>query len=257
MLVERPWPEAAELAAADLGGRVVLVTGASGGLGSAIARRCAAAGATVVLSARRPPPLEALYDALVESGAAQPAIHPLDLVEAGPEQCRALADGIAATCGRLDAVVYAHAHFEALSQFGPARAADYVRALAVNATAPGVLTAALGPLLAASGAGHLLFVLDDPARVGRAYWGGYGVSKRALGALADQLADEWEAGPIHVQGILPPPMRTRLRRAAYVDRPGESLLEPDHIAAAVPALLADAEGRWRNALLRWPPAGEV
>lgn len=246
------WPTPEVAAAARLDGHVVLVTGATGGLGREIAGACARAGATVVLLARRLQPLERLYDELVAAGAPEPAIQQLDLATADAAACARVAEGIVETCGRLDAVVFAHAHFEALSQFGPARCADWEKAMRVNATATGLLAAATSPALAATGAGSLLFVLDDPARVGRAYWGGYGVSKQAAAALAAQLADEWEAGPIRVQAIQPAPMGTRLRNAAYVGLPDEVLLAPADIAARVPVLLGPAGAETRSRLLGWP-----
>jgi NAD(P)-dependent dehydrogenase (short-subunit alcohol dehydrogenase family) len=251
---EGNWPTPEDAAAARLDGRVVLVTGATGGLGREVSLACARAGATVVLLARRLTPLERLYDELVAAGAPEPAIQQLDLAGADAAACATVADGIVETCGRLDAVVFAHAHFESLSQFGPARCADWDKAMRVNATATGLLAACASPALAATGAGSLLFVLDDPARVGRAYWGGYGVSKLAVAALADQLADEWEAGPIRVQAVQPAPMGTRLRNASYVGLPNEVLLAPADLASRVPALLGPGGEATRNCLLRWPIA---
>ena len=86
-----------------------------------------------------------------------------------------------------------------------------------------------------------MFVLDDVARVGNAFWGGYGVSKHALLGLASIVHEETENTAVRMHAVLPPPMRTALRRAAYY---GENTLahpEPAHTAAAIAWLLgADA-----------------
>jgi NAD(P)-dependent dehydrogenase (short-subunit alcohol dehydrogenase family) len=86
-----------------------------------------------------------------------------------------------------------------------------------------------------------VFVLDDPARVGKAFWGGYGVAKHALAGVASIVHEETERSPVRTHAMLPGPMRTVLRRAAYY---GEDTLmhpEPDFAADAVVWLLG-AEG---------------
>jgi NAD(P)-dependent dehydrogenase (short-subunit alcohol dehydrogenase family) len=225
-----------------LRGRVVLVAGAAGGVGAAAARAAAAAGATVVLLGRRVKPLERLYDELVAAGAPQPAIYPLDLEGATPEDYATLSERIEVECGRLDGVVLAAARFTGLVPLAQSEPLDFARAVHVNLTAPWLLLQACLPLLARSDDPSLVFVLDDAARAGRAYWGGYGIAKQALAALAAMLASEQENSPLRVHGLLPPPLRTALRARAYIAEDPGTLPVPEVLAPAIVYLLG-SDGR--------------
>ena len=86
--------------------RVVLITGASGGLGRVLARACAARGATVVLHGRVVRKLEALYDEIVSVGGAEPTILPLDLAAANAEDFANVASALHSQHGRIDAIVH-------------------------------------------------------------------------------------------------------------------------------------------------------
>jgi NAD(P)-dependent dehydrogenase (short-subunit alcohol dehydrogenase family) len=85
----------------------------------------------------------------------------------------------------------------------------------------------------------VVFVLDDPERMGRAYWGAYGVAKQALAGLVAILRDEWESTRVRAQALLPAPMRTPLRGAAYLGENALDLPPPDAAANAVVYLLGD------------------
>lgn len=236
-----------------LAGRVILVTGAHGGLGEAAVRACAAAGATVVLLGRRVPKLTKLYDALEASGAPQPAIYPLDLAGATPDDYADLAAAIERDCGRLDGIVHCAAEFKGLVSLENTPPEDWHRALHVNLTAPMLLTRACLPLLRQREDAAVVFVLDDPARTGRALWGGYAVSKFALAGLVEVLCDELDRSPVRVHGLLPGPMRTALRGKAYfAEDPGE-VPEASAYAAACVRLLGP-DGRAEPAVVRATPA---
>src|SRR5690606_4509340 len=92
--------------------RVVLVTGANGGLGRACALECARAGATVVLAGRKVQALERLYDEIESLGAPKPAIYPIDLAGASADDYASMAEALRIQCGHLDAIVHAAALFE-------------------------------------------------------------------------------------------------------------------------------------------------
>lgn len=211
----------------SLRGRVVLVTGACGGLGRAVALAAATAAATVVLLGRKPRPLEKLYDEIVALGAAKPALYPLDLAGATPRDYADMAAAIERECGRLDGIVHAAAHFNALQPAAEIAPEEWMRALHVNLSAPFLLTQACLPLLRQSTDASVVFVLDDPMRIGKAFWGGYGVAKHALSGLASILHEELENGPVRVHALLPAPMRTALRRAAYYGENTLALPPPD------------------------------
>lgn len=230
-------------AADSLRGRVVLVTGATGGLGRATALAAAAAGATVVLLGRKVRALEAVYDEIEKGGGPQPALYPMDLVGATPKDYADLAVAIERECGRLDGVVHAAAQFDTLQPFEQQTPEEWNRTQQVNLTAPFLLSRACLPLLKQAGDAAIVFVFDDVARVGNAFWGGYGVAKHALLGLASIVHEETENSSVRTHAVLPPPMRTALRRAAYY---GENTLEhpePAYAAQAIAWLLgADAIG---------------
>ena len=217
--------------------RVVLVAGAAGGLGRASALACARAGASVVLLGRRIARLEKVYDEIAALKAAQPALYPLDLAGATPRDYAELAATIEREFGRLDGIVHAAAHFEGLQPASDIEADNWLRGMHVNVSAPFLLTQACLPLLREAKQASVVFVLDDPVRMGRAYWGAYGVAKHALAGLVSILRDEWESTSVRAHALLPAPMRTRLRATAYF---GENALEvplPDAAANAVVYLL--------------------
>lgn len=237
-----PTRRAAELSvpAQALAGRVVLVTGAAGGLGSASARAIAAAGATVVLLGRRVPKLNRLYDSLLAAGANTPAIYPLDLEGAGPADYSQLATAIEAECGRLDGIVHAAAEFKGLVASETIPPEDWIRALHVNVTAPVLLTMACLPLLRRSADAAIVVPVDDPERVQRAFWGGYTLAQGARAAWVAQLGDELSNSAVRVHGLQPGPMRTPLRaRAYFAENPG---LWPEASAYAPAVVWALAQG---------------
>ena len=236
-------------AAGSLRDRVVLVTGAAGGLGRATAIAAAASGATVILLGRKVPQLEKVYDAVAALGRAQPAIYPMDLSGATAKDYADLAATIETEFGRLDGIVHAAAHFDSLRPALNIAPEEWLRALHVNLSAPFLLTQACGELLSRADDASVVFVLDDPDRMRRAHWGGYGVAKQALSGLAAILHDEWENTPVRVHTVVPPPMRTALRRAAYYGENTMQLPTPDAFAPAIVYLLSRDGAAARGGLL--------
>lgn len=223
------------------------MVGASGGLGRATALACGRAGATVVLLGRRVRALEQIYDELVASGAPEPAIRPLDLATAGAAECQEAAAAIATGLGRLDALVFAVADFDHLARTAATDPATWLRQLHVNLAAPWLLFRALEPLLRAAPAADAVFVLEDPERIRRAYWGGYGVAKAGLEGMVAALAHEYEHSSIRIHGFSPGPMRTALRGKAFVGESAGAPPGPEEAAAALVDLIggvrADAPAR--------------
>lgn len=238
------------LPAADtLVDRVVLVTGAYGGLGGAVARAASRAGATVVITGKRKRQLEQLYDAMREEGLAEPVIHPLDMEVATPREYAALAEGLERDFGRLDGIVHAAVSFSGLTPIGMHKPDAWLRAMHVNVSAPFALTQACLPLLTRAGDSAVVFVLDDPELLQRAHWGGYGVSKAALERFVAILHEETDDSALRVHAMLPAPMRTSLRQQAYF---GEDIMQralPDAAAAAAIYLLSAQGTAARGAVL--------
>jgi NAD(P)-dependent dehydrogenase (short-subunit alcohol dehydrogenase family) len=236
-------------AADTLAGRVVLVTGAYGGLGGAVTRAASRAGATVVITGKRKRQLEQLYDAMLVEGLAEPVIHPLDMEVATPREYVALAEGLERDFGRLDGIVHAAASFGGLTPIAMHKPDAWLRAMHVNVNAPFALTQACLPLLTQASDSAVVFVLDNPQLLQRAHWGGYGVSKAALERFVAILHEETDHGPLRVHAMLPAPMRTALRQLAYF---GEDVLQrplPDAAAAAAIYLLGAQGMAARGAVL--------
>lgn len=231
--------------------RVVLVTGANGGLGAAAAQACASAGATVVLLGRKVPKLNRVYDALLPLGP-EPLLYPLDLEGAQPDDYAEMAARIESELGRLDGVLHCAADFPGLTPLAQTDPAAFARAVHVNLTAPWWLSQACLPLLAKSADAALVFALDDPKRVGQAYWGGYGAAQHGLAALVGMLHAELANSSIRVAGLRPGPMRTPLRSRAYVEENDRSAREPGAYAPACVSLLS-AEGAAHRGLV-WAPS---
>lgn len=217
---------------------IVLVTGATGGLGTELSKALAREGATVVLLGRNLAKLEALYDVLEAADAAQPAMLTLDFAEAEQADIAGLANTLYAEFGRLDGIVHTAATLGKLSPMGESPLSDWDRLMRVNASVPLALTASCLPLLQRAPRASVVFTLD---RKQSAYWGPYGVSKSALETGAGILADETEgarddtgAPRVAINALDPGPMRTQLRRRAF---PGELAEESPGADTRVPAFL--------------------
>lgn len=233
-----------------LDGRVVLVSGAHGGFGGAVAVACAQAGATVVLLGHKVPKLNRLYDRLAAIGP-EPALYPLDLEGASPDDYAELAARLESGFGRLDGVVHCAAEFRGLTPTVHADPADFARSVHVGLTAPWWLTQALLPLLGKSADASVVFTIDAADRVGAAYWGGYGVSQFGLQGVVRILHAELANGPVRVAGLAPGPMRTPLRARAWVEETDRQAVDPSVYAPAAVALLSAEGGARRGAI--WAP----
>ena len=225
--------------------RVILVSGAQGGLGSAAAEACARAGATVVLLGRKPPKLNRVYDACAKLGP-EPLLYPLDLEGASPDDYAEMADRLHRELGRLDGVLHCAAEFRGLTPLEHTDPAAFARAMHVNLTAPWWLSQACLPLLKQVQDAALVFALDDVARVGKAYWGGYGVAQHGLSALVGMLHAELANSSVRVSALQPGPMRTSLRAKAYAEDEDLQARDPADYAEACVTLLSPAGAEHRG-----------
>lgn len=219
-----------------LAGRLVLVAGASRGLGRAVALASARAGAQLVLVARTRGALEELDDAIRATGAPPATLAVVDLCQGG--EVDALGAALFARFGRLDAMVATAARLGTLSPVAQLDPADLAATLALNIAAQQRLIRSMDPLLRAAPAARAVFVTCDAARAGSAYWGGYGASKAALEALITAYAAEQRLSTLQVALVDPGPLATKLRGRAFPgERPGD---QPDPQAAgeAIAGLLA-------------------
>lgn len=210
-----------------LEGRIALVTGASRGLGAAIAVRLAAAGAHVVCAARTVGGLEQTDDAIKAAGGSATLV-PMDLSKF--EQIDLLGGSLAQRFGKLDLLV---ANAAMLGHLGPVAYSDqkvWGQVLDLNLNANYRLIRSVDPLLRAAAAPRAVFVTDRIARSGIAYWSAYAVAKAGLDTLAGLYAAETAKTPLRVALFHPGPMATRLREQGF---PGEAAnAQPGPDAAA-------------------------
>ncbi|MEX2124247.1 MAG: YciK family oxidoreductase [Woeseia sp.] len=201
--------------------RVILITGASDGIGRALAVCAAKLGAQVILHGRNAKKLEAVYDEILQTdGVHRPSIAVMDLATADSDAYASLVGSIEGEFGRIDGLVQNAAILGqrlSIEQYDPA---EWQRVLHVNLTAPFVLAQLLLPLLKRAQDPSVIFTTSGVGREGRAYWGAYSVSKFGIEALSQILAAENKHIPIRVNCINPGPTRTDLRRQAY---PAEDL----------------------------------
>ncbi len=225
----------------SLAGRIVLITGATGGLGRALCLECARAGATVVLCGRNGAKLDRLYDEILASGGPQPAIATLDLAAATAVEYDALAATVEREFGRLDGLVHAAGMLGDRTPLEQYDVPTWCRVLHVNLTAPFILTQVLLPVLRKSADASMIFVSSGVVAQPRPYWGAYGVSKSALEAVRELWSQELEGeSRMRVYGVNPGRMRTPMRAAAYPGEDPNSVPQPAAVCGAFLYLLSEA-----------------
>jgi len=226
---------------AELAGRVVAITGASSGLGRAVALACARHGASVVLIGRSEQKLEAVHAEIAAAGAPEATIGVLDLERALAADYDALAQALSERYGRLDGLLHNAGLLGTLTPIEHYDVPTWCRVLHVNVTAAFALTQVLLPALKKSADASVLFTSSSVGRRGRAYWGAYAVSKFALEGLSQVLADELEGvSAIRVNTLNPGRARTAMRRQAYPAEDLETVPVPESLTAPYLALLGPA-----------------
>lgn len=224
--------------------RVILVTGASDGIGRALALEAAALGARMILHGRNARKLESVHDAIVaKRPESRPSIAVMDLATADSNAYVSVADSVRETFGRLDGLVHNAGILGPRLSIEQYDAAEWQRVLHVNLTAAFALTQVLLPLLKQSADPSIVFTSSGVGRKGRAYWGAYSVSKFGTEALSQILADETRHTPLRVNCVNPGPTRTRIRLEAYPAEDRDRLKAPEDILATYIYLLGpDSRG---------------
>ncbi len=209
-----------------LEGRIALVTGASRGIGAAVARRLAAEGARLILVARTQGGLEEVDDAVRANGGSATLV-PLDLRDFA--QIDRLGAVIAERHGRLDVLVGNAAILGSLRPMGHFAPDEWERVFAVNVTANWRLIRSFDALLRASDAGRAMFVTWGVARRAVPYWGAYAASKAALESMVRTYAAEVTKTKLRVNLVDPGIVRTRMRAEAMPGEDPMALAEADEI----------------------------
>ena len=210
-----------------LEGRIALVTGASKGIGRAVALALAREGAHILALARTTSKLEDLDDQIKSSGGSATLV-PLDLKDGAAID--RLGQTIHERWKKLDILVGNAGVLGAMSPLTHIKPRVFEELLSINVTANWRLLRSLDALLRASDAGRVIFVSSGAVRKNKPYWGGYGMSKAALQYLALTYAAEVADSPVRVNIIDPGPTRTAMRAEAYPGEDPKDLSEPSEVA---------------------------
>lgn len=219
---------------------VALVTGASRGIGAAVAVELARLGAHVVITARTQGGLEETDDAVRAVGG-RATILPLDLTE--DQQVAAIGPSVHQRFGRLDVLVHNAATLGRLTPVAHILPSDWMQVIAVNLTAAWQLIRTCDPLLRHAVAGRAVFVTDQRARAPKAYWGAYGASKAGMEHLVLTWVEEVRATRLRVNLFDPGVVATRLRANAMPGEDPTALPNPEAVAPALVTLCLPAEQR--------------
>ena len=223
-----------------LKGKIALVTGASRGIGAAVAKAFAAEGAHVVLVARTVGGLEMVDDAIQAAGGTATLL-PLDLTKL--DQIAALGPALAEKFKRLDILV---ANAGILGTLSPVAMSDpkmWDRVFKINVMANYHLIRTLDPLLRGSDAGRAIFVTSGAAHAHMPFWGAYSASKAALEEIAATYAEETAHSPLKVNVIDPGRVRTAMRAEAFPGEDPLKLPEPESLVESFIELASPQHGK--------------
>ncbi len=224
--------------------RIILITGASDGIGRALALHAASLGAQIILHGRNVGKLEKVYDEIESIDAApRPSIAMMDLASADANSYQTLAASLSEEFGRLDGLVHNAGILGERYSIEQYDAILWQQVMHVNVTAAFALTQVCLPMLQAAADPSIIFTSSGVGRVGKAFWGAYAVSKFATEGLAQVLANEHRHDKLRVNCINPGATRTGMRLAAYPAEDRDKLKRPEEILATYIYLLGrDSKG---------------
>lgn len=228
-----------------LEGRIAVITGASRGIGRAVALRYAAEGAHVVAVARTQGALEELDDQIRSDGGACTLV-PADLTEFG--KIDEMGAAVFERFGRLDILVGSAAVLGILGPVGHVDPETWEQVMRVNVTANWRLIRSFDPLLRTSESGRAIFVTSGAARGAKAYWGPYATSKAALEMMVLTYAAEVSKTPVKVNLLDPGVVRTTMRAEAFPGEDPKTLKAPEEITELF-VELASAECRHHGEII--------
>lgn len=209
-----------------LANKIALITGASRGIGAAVAKRYAAEGAHVVLVARTVGGLEAVDDAIRATGGSATLV-PLDLRQG--DMIDTLGAQLFERFGKLDILVGNAAMLGSLSPLAHASPSEVEDVISINLTANFRLLRSCDPLLRASGHGRVIMVTTGATSVAVPYWGPYAMSKAGLEHMTKIYAEESRSAGIRANLIDPGAVATAMRAKAFPGEDPNSLPTPESI----------------------------
>lgn len=231
-----------------LDGQTILITGASRGIGSAVAIACAGAGATTLIAGRDVPALEQVADLAIRAGGAEPVLLPLNLERATADDYADVCELIVDQFGSLDGLILNAAMVGEISPLAHLDGAQWARVFQVNLHSKFLLLRACDAALKQADGATVIFTLAGSHSAGKANWGAFGVSQRAAEGLFELYAAENGARTnVSVVGLVPPAVNTELRRQIFPagNEAETEMVEPvaDHfVDCLLPARRLDLHG---------------
>jgi NAD(P)-dependent dehydrogenase (short-subunit alcohol dehydrogenase family) len=206
-----------------------------------VALECAKRGATVVLIGRNVKRLEAVHAEIEKLGGPEAVIAPFDLEKAVAGDYDAIASALMERYGKLDGLLHNASILGMLAPIDHFDVPTWYRVMHVNTTAAFALTHVLLPVLRQSDDASIVFTSSGVGRKPRAFWGAYSVSKAAIEALSEILAQELEnVSHVRVNTINPGATRTAMRLQAYPSENPDTVTAPEELVGAYVALLGPA-----------------
>ncbi|MBS0847225.1 YciK family oxidoreductase [Citrobacter sp. JGM124] len=219
--------------------RIILVTGASDGIGREAAITYARHGASVILVGRNESKLRAVAESIHQQGLPEADVLLLDYASATADDCRELADRLAKKISHLDGILH---NAGILGDLGPMAEQDpttWEAVMQVNVNVTFFLTQALLPLLLNATRPSLVFTSSSVGKQGRADWGAYAVSKFATEGMMQVLADEYREQNLRVNCVNPGGTRTAMRAKAFPTEDPNKLKTPTDLMPLYVWLMAD------------------
>lgn len=230
----------------QLTNKTILITGASRGIGRALAYGLGSAGATTILCGRRVADLESIADEIEQAGGPQPVLLPINLEAAAFDDYLNIAEHVKTQFGGLDGLILNAARLGELSPISHSDPTLWAQVFQLNVHSAYLLLHTCQQLVREV-QGHIIFTLAEEALKARANWGAYAASKYALRGLMDVcVAENSRADSACVSALLPPPSRTALRLSAYPGVNPATLAEPDSIVPRCVEVLCDTSRRFHG-----------
>ena len=224
----------------QLKNKIILVTGASRGIGKSASIMYASLGAKVILLGRDLESLEQVYDEIVQLKYSEPMISLMDLERADGNDYHAIYENMMNEFGKLDGLLLNASILGDRSPIAHYDPETWVRTLHVNLTTQFLLTKTLLPALYESDSASVIFTSSGVGKVGKAFWGAYSVSKFGVEALSQILSAEHEdQSTIRFNCINPGATRTKMRKEAYPYEDEMKLKEPDELMEKYVWLMSD------------------
>lgn len=219
--------------------KIILITGASDGIGKEAALTYARHGARLILLGRTESKLQQVQQAIAQQGSLPASVYTFDLLKAKPADYKALAEKMANEFTHLDGLLHSAGLLGEIAPLAEQDPEQWNQVIQVNLNAGFMLTQVLIPLLLKAPKASLIFSSSGVGRKGRRGWGAYSVSKFATEGLMQVLADEYQGSNLRVNCINPGGTRTSMRASAFPEENPQNLKTPADIMPTYLFLMGD------------------